>query len=330
MSRGRPIAVLRDELATHPAARAWQTVTPGAAIPDLIEVLREHPSAAVYRLVGAGPRGAAIIAKRTSPTATAIESAVYLELLPRLPLTAARCYGTCAGDGPFGWLLLEDVGEQRFAETDRDDLALVARWVAVLHTRGAALPAPAAGPLPDAGPERYLAHLRAGRERIQRRLARPALEERDVVLLESIRSAQDDLESHWDWIEEACAGLPATLVHGDFRPRNVFVRREASGPACYPVDWETAGWGVPAADLAFMDPTAYWTVARSQGEDVTLETVQRLRAVGRVFRGLASIDWESVSLEFDSSEVLSKVMASLAVLAPRLTSAVDSAGVMHS
>jgi phosphotransferase family enzyme len=220
------------------------------------------------------------------------------------------------------------VGERRFAETDGDDLALVARWVAILHARGATLPAPAAGPLPDAGPVRYLAHLRAGRERIQRRLARPVLGDRDVALLESILSAQDDLESHWDWIEDACSGLPATLVHGDFRPRNVFVRRDVSGPACYPVDWETAGWGVPAADLAFMDPTTYWTVARAQGADVSLETVQRLKAVGRVFRGLASIDWESVSLEFDSSDVLSKVLASLAVLAPRLTSAVDAAGVM--
>lgn len=327
MSRGRPIAILREGLAAHPAVHAWHAVAPDDATPDVIQVLREHPSAAVYRLVGAGPGGAAVIAKRTSCAAAAIESAVYLELLPQLPLTAARCHGTCDA-GPFGWLLIEDVGERRFAETDADDLALVARWVAVLHARGATLPAPAAGPLPDAGPVRYLTHLRAGRARIQHRLARPVLGNHDVTLLESILSAQDDLESHWDWIEEACSGLPATLVHGDFRPRNVFVRHDASGAACYPVDWETAGWGVPAADLAFMDPTTYWTVARAQGADVSLETVQRLKAVGRVFRGLASIDWESVSLEFDSSEVLSKVLASLAVLAPRLTSAVDAAGVM--
>lgn len=327
VSRGRPIAIVRDGLSTHPAVRAWRATDPSRTAPHTIQVLREHAASAVYRLEGAGPLGDAVIAKRTSPAAAAVECSVYQKILPRLPLTAARCYGGDAGDGMSRWLFLEDVGEQRYVEADPEHLALVARWVALLHTTAAALPAGAADSLPDAGPVRYLAHLRAGRERIERRLARATLSAGDVALLESIRSVQDYLESRWDWIEEACLGLPGTLVHGDFRPRNVFVRPLTSGLACYPVDWETAGWGIPAADLAFMDPTAYWVAARPGWAGLTLTTVQRLRAVGRVFRGLASIDWESVSLEFDSLEVLSKVMASLAVLAPRLTSAMDLAGV---
>jgi len=142
----------------------------------------------------------------------------------------------------------------------------------------------------------------------------------------------DRLQSSWGRIESLCVSIPATLVHGDFRPKNVYLRANGNGNggarlACYPIDWETAGWGVPAADLTRIDVVAYWTAAREWHRDLQLEDVVRLESLGQVFRTLAAIDWEGASLRFESRRMISQPLASLAVLAPRLSDAARVVGV---
>lgn len=44
----------------------------------------------------------------------------------------------------------------------------------------------------------------------------------------------------------------ATLVHGDFSPKNVLVDRSGSRPTIWVLDFEVAHWGDPAFDVAFM------------------------------------------------------------------------------
>jgi aminoglycoside phosphotransferase (APT) family kinase protein len=116
-------------------------------------------------------------------------------------------------------------------------------------------------------------------------------------------------------------------VHGDFRPKNVYLRPAGSGIACYPIDWETAGWGVPAADLTRIDTTVYWSVAREWREGLTLDTVNRLAQIGQVFRTIAAIDWECTSLRFETRNLIIRSLASLRVLTPRLGDAVQLTGV---
>jgi len=293
MSRQRRVAILYDGLWAHPAVQAWITLRPATVTPESIHVLRERRRSAVYRLVGAGPAGTAVIAKRCLPAQASLELTVYERILPQLPVTAPRCYGARAGDGQSCWLFLEDVGAERYSESNGTHVAATSTWVALMHTSAAGVAAAQA--LPDAGPARYLAHLRAARDTIQRRLASPVLTPCDVAVLQAIVSLQDLLESRWTRIEESCVGLPATLVHGDFQPKNVYVREHANGIACYPVDWEFAGWGVPAADLTRIDVAAYWSASRQGGDGPALETVRRLASVGQIFRFLAAIDWECAS-----------------------------------
>jgi hypothetical protein len=51
-------------------------------------------------------------------------------------------------------------------------------------------------------------------------------------------------------VGKSAEGIPSTLVHGDFSPKNVHIRAGNASVDVLPLDWETAGWGVPARDLS--------------------------------------------------------------------------------
>jgi Phosphotransferase enzyme family len=59
------------------------------------------------------------------------------------------------------------------------------------------------------------------------------------------------LAGRYGRVVERLTGLPLTLVHGEFYPSNVILRRGAArGRQICPVDWEVAGIGPGLADLA--------------------------------------------------------------------------------
>jgi aminoglycoside phosphotransferase (APT) family kinase protein len=123
----------------------------------------------------------------------------------------------------------------------------------------------------------------------------------------------------WSQVETCCEAIPSTLVHGDFRPKNVHVRRDHDGSALLPMDWETAGWGGPAPDLARVDLQAYWTVVREYWPALDLPAVQRLANLGKLFCRLAAMNWESMSLK---SDWLDGPMASIRVCHAKLSDAI--------
>src|SRR5207247_2054793 len=90
-SRAR--AVLRGELACHPAVAAWRELVPDAPDPERIEVLRQGKKSTTYRLVESTPGGASIIAQRACMAKALIERTVYEDILPHLPVTSPRYYG---------------------------------------------------------------------------------------------------------------------------------------------------------------------------------------------------------------------------------------------
>ena len=320
VSRKPPRAVLWGKLAWHPAAAAWTRFAAGTPEPESIEVLRHGKKAATYRLVGAGPEGESIIAQRSPVARALIERAVYEQILPRLPVTAPRYYGSSRDGRDFVWLFLEDVGDERFSKTEPAHAQWAARWVGAMHTAAAGVAA--AGDLPDGGPPRYRDHLRAGRHTVRVHLANPALAPAAVTMLEHLTVDLDSLESRWAGIEAACIGIPATLTHGDIQRKNIYVRTAASGPAVFLIDWETAGWGVPAADLPLVDLPTYWSAVRPCWPHVRLEDVQRLAIVGRIFLQLAGIRWVSPELAYNRALYLSRPTAWLRVLHQRLADAV--------
>ncbi len=68
-------------------------------------------------------------------------------------------------------------------------------------------------------------------------------------------------------------------------------------------DWELAGWGSPAADLAQVtafsgmsanvDLETYQLSMRDTLPDLSAADVERLAACGSIFRALASLNWKS-------------------------------------
>src|SRR5438876_1352818 len=264
-SRAR--AVLRGELACHPAVAAWRELVPDAPDPERIEVLRQGKKSTTYRLVESTPGGASIIAQRACMAKALIERTVYEDILPHLPITSPRYYGCRAADPHFAWLFLEDIGDERYTPTDRAQLALAGHWVGLMHTAAARVPA--ARGFPEGGPPRYLDHLRADLQTIRANLANPALTAGDAATLGRLASDLDRLEGAWAALACACTGLPATLVHGDLQRKNLYVRNGAGQSALYAIDWETAGWGIPAADLARIDLPTYWSV---RSEEHTLNS----------------------------------------------------------
>src|SRR6266542_4340451 len=287
------------EVLEHPAALAWKKLLPTSGEPTRIAVLRKGDKAAVYLLEGVGLQRSPVVAKHCESTTGLIERRIYEEILPYVPVAALHYYGHSRDDDGGCWLFLENAGGVPFSPSVEDHRVLVARWLAALHTSAARIPS--AGRLPDRGSNHYLNHLQSARRRI-RRVAGAA--PRDAVdLLETIVRQCDVIESHWHEVEEWSADMPPTVVHGDFRPKNVHVVTDGRRDRLYAMDWETAGWGVPAADIASVRGlrgelaglTSYLSIARESWPNLRMASLLRIVEVGKLFRRLASIDWCSMS-----------------------------------
>jgi hypothetical protein len=72
------------------------------------------------------------------------------------------------------------------------------------------------------------------------------------------------------------------------------------------LDWELAGWGPPAPDLADFplrdggkDLQAYRDMVSDRWPDFRLEDVQRCASVGVIFRLVAFVSWASLGLAYE-------------------------------
>jgi hypothetical protein len=322
--------ILSEGVLNHPAVEAWAAATSLAAVPECIYVYREHPGKALYLLPGVAPGGSGVFAKRARASTMAVERTVYTEILPRLPLTAPRCYGSWV-DEPHGWLFVEDVGSQRYSPDEPQHLAVAAHWIGTLHATAAEVPAARA--LPDGGPARYLNHLRAALETIAHSLDAWPYPRNEIDALAAVLSQCAALEARWERVEAECEGAPATVVHGDFQSKNVYVRTDTESTRLFPIDWELVGWGPPAADLADpwltrVDLETYWTVVREAWPQMGLDRVARQAMVGRLLSGCAAIDWECVSLLAEDARGRSHAVARLEPLIELLTEAARAGGIL--
>jgi hypothetical protein len=310
MPKHAPRELLQTDLLEHPAIKAWSRLLPERVEPESVEILREKKKSAIYRLEGVGLAGSAVIAKRCRQAAALIERTIYEEVLPRLPITSLYYYGLVEEpDGNFCWLFLEDAAGENYSPSIEEHRALAAQWLGHLHTSAAYITA--ADPLPERGPGHYLEHLQSGRAKILRNLTNPELKADGRVVLDNIISQCEFLESRWQQVEEFCAGLPRTLVHGDFTGKNLRVRTGQAGATLLAFDWEKAGWGIPAPDLA---PSAlrgsrgfsanpnivtYWSIVRDHWPRLDFQTLQQLANCGKAFRCLAALNWRAQHLAYE-------------------------------
>src|SRR3989441_948848 len=169
---------------------------------------------------------------------------------------------------------------------------------------GAAAPGRRGGDRPDAGPGRYRKQMYTARDLFRNHLDHPAFTADDLAFLDGLLARFDQLDEHWDRLEQVATGLPRTLLHGDFNGKNLRVQASPAGPQIAAFDWTDAGRGVPTADLAQVvfatigfsaspDLATYLSVVRERWPDCDPEDVERLAACGTVFRDLAAIDWDS-------------------------------------
>jgi len=302
-----------DDVADHPAVMAWLSL--GGAKPRQVGVLKasRYRKLGAYRLEGAGPGNTPVIAKVCKRKTAEVESSVYEELLPRLPMPSLRYFGKVRdADREHWWLFIEDAGAEGYSPAEPEHRRLAARWLAAVQVHAAEFLRGA--DLPDRGPRHYLVHLFNAREVIARQL-RLHHGESDGADLANLLSKLDVLESRWGELADFCDTLPETLVHGDFVSRNLRIMRKGRSSGLAIFDWETGGLGVQAPDLAqLLEPQraelallhrskrfyrfsanpcldTYRSELAAAGTELEAEGVEHAAAIGNVFRCVASIDW---------------------------------------
>ena len=308
-----------DISSKHPALLAWSRIRTTPVDPAKIVVLKNRYKSTIYRMDGLGPGCSSIVAKCCRGAVAAHERILYEQILPKLPVSSPRYYGFTRGDGDYDWLFLEYIEGEKYARERQDHAALAGRWLGLLHTSGER--AATTPLLSDLGPRHYLALLRTARARLQGNLEHLNLSPEDLGVVKTVIRQCNFLESLWDQIERWCHRMPRTLVHGDFKPRNVVIRANHHGPALFTFDWEASGWGVPAEDLAYIDLSAYHDVVKSRWPRVSMQDLQSMKVVGRIFRGLSEFCWESV--KFDPNWEVSTVK--LRIYQTRMAEAIELA-----
>lgn len=300
-----------DEIRQHPAVIAWTGVNGKQPLPSKIELLkRKDRNRLVFRLSDAEASNRPIIAKRCHRTTGAIENKIYEQILPDLKLSSPRYYGLFVEDEENCWLFLEDVGENPYLHDNLEHRDAAAQWLGRLHSRG--VPLNNSFELEGRGTEHYFNHLQAGRMRIFENMDNPTLSEEDCSFLLEVIDTLESIASYWPEISSACDDMPNTVVHCDFRPKNMFVRHEGKDVIVYPIDWEMAGWGLPAPDLAPSDERysdglinleVYRQCIRDEWPGLTMQDFDRILAIGYLFRRLAATDWATMSLRFQPPEL---------------------------
>jgi len=306
MAEKEPIAILFDEIDQHPATLAWKQIQENAtSTPQAIEVLQKQRKSEIYRLLKGIPSGESIIAKRCVTKTGKFERVIYEEILPLLPVSQLQYYGSFQENDSYMWLFLGDAGKFNFSVADESHRILAAHWLGGLHRF--APHTNATDILPERGPSHYFELMQRAHEKIVKILESPTLRSAHIEVLKRVLTQMDALESNWQDLLKFCAGIPATLAHGDFRPKNVHVKQSPTGDVLYAMDWEMAGWGNPVVDLApsrglssepQVDMPVYISIMQEVWPGLDISMLRYFVQVGCIFRRLAAIYWSGLEMSF--------------------------------
>ena len=319
--------VLPVNLHKHRAVKAWRKLQPAWFETDRIEVLKLKTKSAVYRLRGVGPDGSAIIAKRCRTATAVVEQAIYDQFLTRLPLPVLSCHGlVMEPEGESCWLFVEDAGPHAYSPALEEHRVLAGRWLGTVHRL--LVSAELQALLPDRGPAHYLKLLRSARDVMLNLVESPVLTAEEVGLLRTVLVRYRAIEARWDELEKFCGACPRTLVHGDFVIKNLRLQDGAGAPALLVYDWEMAGWGVPATDLAQSlgkcaspDLEAYCSAFRQNGSQAEICELRRLANYGNLLRLVDKIFWDTVGIGGETRDYLLRPIEALKNYEPQLAAA---------
>jgi ATP-binding cassette, subfamily B, bacterial len=290
----------------HPAAQAWIRLHPNEE-PLQVIPLRISRKNRIYRIEVAAR--SPVIAKRSSRAGALIERSVYERILPHAVAPSAGYHGFFEEpDGEHCWIFMEEVIGDTYLRLLAGHREEAARWLGRLHLSVADMSVN--GSLPDGGPRRFLKVLQSNATCMVQHLDNPVLTPDDIATLERHHSRLCEVAAQWDRLEEVCDGAPRTLVHGDFNGKNLRVRPENGHSKVVVFDWEEAGWGVPAVDLAqhpvrfgsfsrlsaSPDISTYWSTIRDRWPSGSPERTQQLAHCGSAFRALVGLSWDVSNL----------------------------------
>lgn len=286
--------------------RAWLRLQPERTDVRALNLLKGN-----WPVIGSPPRrmvcwlslasGQRVVAKLCKHEKALIEQSVYLQVLPRMERfgnRALRFIGRVTEiKGTLDWIFIEYAEGTPFSHDLDQHRRLLSQWLAALHATTAEETIIAAQ-VPDGGSRRYLNHLQRIQQSITDGFDNPALDAEHWAILDRVRLRCSALEAEWYRIETFCAGFPQTLVHGDLVDKNMCIAQDSVTNPLLVFDWSTAGWGVPAADLASVDVPTYHAATKKMWHNQDLATVTKLAALGQVFRYIAAIYWELARLRF--------------------------------
>src|SRR5436853_4932842 len=164
-----PKAIHSDHVAEHPAFRAWARVHGSQAAPTKIEVLKQTKrKTMVCRLSGSGKEMENVIAKRSFRHYIGVERIIYAEILPSLPVTSLRYYGSTEDDDPnYEWLFIEDANGRAYTSRLKAHRIAAGLWLVIMHASSASH-VDMLSRLPERSPGHYLEALRFARQSIER------------------------------------------------------------------------------------------------------------------------------------------------------------------
>lgn len=309
MSR-RSVTIVSTSMSEHPAVLAFQDIFHTGRCPSSVETLQLKPgrSREVWRLVGCGPAGRSMIAKRCEVEEAERELHFYQRVLKRLPVHSIECYGhrTAADDPDLAWMFLEDLSDDEgYSASDPNQQRSIGYWIGKLHTSGESLSPEERLRMLDRGPDHFHPYVQQIIAAIQEHGSNPALSEQDRRVLNRIAALSEQFESNWIDVARFCEQMPEGVIHGDLKHQHIFWAHRPCGLVLRLIDWGVGGWGSIALELVrFLgqrvqaDANSYLEVLQDHGYAVGPEELYRLFYVGQMFVAVASVKWDVDRLRY--------------------------------
>jgi hypothetical protein len=295
--KGSYLEAVEADLMDQPAVQAWLQTDPNYVAPKRIEHLRRLSSRAyVGRMLGVGKNGSSVIAKRCDMASGLTERMFYEDVLPQLSMSKLEYYGSFVENGEHLWLFLEDAGGRKFSFSNPGDRQAAVLWLASFHTSGARLIKP--DMLIERHPAYYLNRLTSAKRVQASHINNPILSATDRQTLANGLDQMAATINSWDKIEALYDRLPHSVIHGDFKTKNINLRVDNNRTSIFPFDWENGGWGIPGVDMWKLDEAEYLQAVNGHWPQADIHTIREIKYLGTIFRAIDGFFWEVKSLDY--------------------------------
>jgi aminoglycoside phosphotransferase (APT) family kinase protein len=285
------------------AAALWAARGEHPIDPERAQVLKSSKKCTVLRIPAMDAHHPNVVVKIGRAVDVDAEIAFYERVAPCLPVEVPAMHFALRLDTG-RWVFMEDAGVDEYRRERPEHVRAMTSWLAAVHREASSTPATS---MPSRTATHYLDHMASARAAISVSLDEQELGVDDRRLLIEFRMLLDRVRVAWDEVVRVCDRGPITLVHGDLAAKNIRMRPSPGAPRVLVLDWETAGWGWAAPDLASgslgwgIDLDRYRVEAGEAGEAMDGWTERDLRsyaAIGAVLRYLAAADWAARSLRY--------------------------------